>query len=81
MENELIFTGYRSGVGKSKKDYYMLTFITPPVHSQDKSFAYSNNISLFTDKEKYNSFIKEVSLLDKVNVPFEVNGDKVRYYL
>ena len=22
MENELIFTGYRSGVGKSKKDYY-----------------------------------------------------------
>lgn len=81
MENELIFVGFRSGIGKSKKEYFMLNFITPPTYSQDKSFAYSNSISLFTTKEKYSNFIKEVSLLDKVSIPFEVNGDKVRYYL
>lgn len=81
MEKELILTGYKSGIGKSKKEYYMLTFITPPVISQNKDYAYSNNITVFTTKEKYQSFIKEYGLLDKVPVAFEVNGDKVRYYL
>ncbi len=81
MEKELILTGYKSGVGKSKKEYYMLTFITPPVISQNQDFAYSNNITVFTTKEKYHNFIKEHGLLDKVPVSFEVNGDKVRYYL
>lgn len=81
MEKELIFTGYRNGIGKSKNEYYMLTFITPPVLSQKQDYAYSNNITVFTTKEKYNNFIKENGLLDKVLVSFEVNGDKVRYYL
>lgn len=81
MENLLIFTGYKSGIGKSKKQYYMLSFITPPVVSQDQSFAYSNSITLFTTEEKYNKFVKEHGLMDNVNVSFEVNGDKVRYYL
>ena len=81
MENELILTGYKSGVGKSNKKYYMLTFITPPVLSQNKESAYSNNVTVFTTEEKYNSFIKQFSLLDRISIPFEVNGDKVRYYL
>ncbi len=81
MEKELILTGYKSGVGKNKKNYYMLTFITPPVVSKNQDLAYSNNVTIFTTEEKYNSFIKENGLLDKVLVSFEVNGDKVRYYL
>lgn len=81
MEKELILTGYKSGVGKSNKKYYMLTFITPPVLSQNKEYAYSNNVTVFTTEEKYNLFIKENSLLDTIYIPFEVNGDKVRYYL
>lgn len=81
MEKELILTGYKSGIGKSKKDYYMLSFITPPVISKNQEYAYSNNITVFTTKEKYLSFIKEHGLLDKVPISFEVNGDKVRYYL
>lgn len=81
MESELIFTGFKSGIGKSNKEYFMLSFITPPVLSQNGDFAYSNNVSLFTSKEKYNDFIKSISLLDKISIPFEVVGDKVRYYL
>lgn len=81
MEKELILTGYKSGIGKSKNEYFMLTFITPPVVSQNKDYAYSNNVTVFTTKEKYLNFIKEYSLLENVLIPFEVNGDKVRYYL
>jgi len=81
MENELIFTGYKSGIGKSNKKYYMLNFITPPVVSQNGEFAYSNDISLFTTEEKFNQFKKEHALLDYVSISFEVNGEKVRYYL
>ena len=81
MENLLIFTGYRSGTGKSNKKYYMPNFITPPVVSENQSFAYSNAITLFTTEEKYNAFIKEHGLMDYVSISFEVNGEKVRYYL
>lgn len=81
MEKLLIFTGYRSGKGKSNKDYFMLNFITPPVVSQNQDYAYSNSITIFTTEEKYNKFIKENGLMDEVLVAFEVNGDKVRYYL
>lgn len=81
MENLLIFTGYKSGNGKSNKKYYMLNFITPPVVSQNKDYAYSNSITLFTTEEKYNNFVKENGLMDYVNIAFEVNGEKVRYYL
>lgn len=81
MENLLIFTGYRSGKGKSNKDYFMLNFITPPVVSENNTFAYSNPITVFTTEEKYHNFIKEHGLMDYVNISFEVNGDKVRYYL
>lgn len=81
MQTDLILTGYKSGIGKSNKKYYMLTFITPPVISQNQEYAYSNNVTLFTSEEKYLPFIKEHGLLEKVPVSFEVNGDKVRYYL
>lgn len=81
MDKELIFTGYKSGIGKSKNKYFMLTFITPPVLSKNQDFAYSNNVTVFTTEEKYNDFIKENGLLENVLVSFEVNGDKVRYYL
>ena len=81
MEKDLIFTGYKSGVGKSNKKYYMITFITPPVVNQNQNFAYSSNITIFTDEDKYNKFIKEHGLMDVVPISFEVNGDKVRYYL
>lgn len=82
MENDLIFTGYKSGVAKSGKRYFMLNFITPPVVSQDQSFAYSNSITIFAKNEaQYNEFIKSHGLMDVVSVLFEVVGDKVRYYL
>lgn len=81
MEKLLIFTGYRSGKGKSYKDYYVLNFITPPVVSQNQDYAYSNLINIFTTEEKYNKFIKENGLMDEVYVAFEVIGEKVRYYL
>ena len=81
MEKELILTGYKSGTSKSNKKYYKLTFITPPVVSKDKDFAYSSEITVFTEEEKYYDFIKKNGLLQKVPVKFEVNGDKVRYYL
>lgn len=81
MEKELILVGYKSGINKSNKKYFMLNFITPPVVSANQDIAYSNNITVFTNEEKYHSFIKENGLLDKVPVSFEVNGEKVRYYL
>lgn len=82
MENDLIFTGYRAGISKSGKGYFMLNFITPPIVSQDQTFAYSNSINIFAKNEaQYNQFIKEHGLMSVVSISFEVVGDKVRYYL
>lgn len=81
MENDLIFVGFRNGTSKANKPYFMLNFITPPITSRDGNSAYCNNVSIFTEKDKYNDFLKNYSLLDTVRIPYEVNGDKVRYYL
>ena len=69
MESELIFVGYRSGVSKNGKKYFMLNFITTPV------------ISDFTEEDKYNNFIKSNDLLSICTVPFELQGNRVIYYL
>lgn len=81
MSNDLIFVGYRCGKSKKGSDFYILNFITSPNISKDGSSAYTTNVDIFTDKDKFNSFIKETELLSMSTIPCEIVGDKVRYYL
>ena len=57
----------------------MLNFITTPVISDFG--AYSSDVSVFTEEDKYNNFIKSNDLLSICTVPFELQGNRVIYYL
>lgn len=81
MSNDLVFVGYREGLSKKEKKYYVLSFITYPTSTKDGNCVYSTNVDIFVDVDKYNQFIKENNLMSIVNVPYNIFGDKVRYYL
>ena len=82
-KNDLIFIGYRSFKGKqdTTKTFYVLSFITSPIVSDTKASAFCKNIDIFVNKDVYNNFISSNGLLDSVEVPYEVVGDKVQYKL
>lgn len=79
MNDDLIFVGYRSFTSKSNNECNVLDFITKPKKTQDGKGVYVSNVSIFTDKDKYNSFIGNNKLLSTVSVSFEIIGNKVRY--
>lgn len=82
MEQKLIFTGFHDFLGKDKQNhYYVLDFISQPKISQDGTKGYVANITIFTEEKKYFDFIKNHKLLDLTNVNYEINGDKVRYFI
>lgn len=81
MKDDLIFVGYRSFNSKSGNKCNVLDFITKPKASNDNKSMYVNNVSIFTDKEKYNNFISNNKLLSIITVSFEIVGNKVRYYI
>ena len=79
---ELLFVGFRSFYSKDKdRNYYVLEFITRPRYNNDKTQCYYNPITIFTTEEKYNHFIDENDIETYVPVNFEVNGEKVRYFI
>lgn len=79
MSDDLIFVGYRSFTSKSNNECNVLDFITKPKNTQDGKGVYVSNVSIFTDKDKYNGFIANHKLLSTVSVSFEIVGNKVRY--
>lgn len=81
MSGDLVFVGYRSGLSKKNEKYFILNFITFPCVNKKGDCAYSRNVDIFVDVDKYNSFIKENELLSVNTIPCEIYGDKVRYYL
>lgn len=81
MEQNLVFTGYHDFEGKEQKHYYVLDFITEPKISKDKKRASVHNITIFTEENKYFSFLEKVKLMSLVSVKCEINGDKVRYFI
>ena len=81
MEQKLIFTGYHDFDGKNGNHYYVLDFISEPKVSKDGKRAFVSNITIFTEKEKYFDFIKKANLMALVSVKYEINGDKVRYFI
>lgn len=81
MEQKLIFTGYHDFDGKNENHYYVLDFITEPKVSEDKKRASVVNVTIFTNEEKYSNFIKNIKLMSLVSVKYELNGDKVRYFI
>lgn len=81
MDKDLLFIGYRSFKSKSEKMCYILSFLTPPVVSQDGSSCYTTNVDIFTDEDKFNAFIKAHSILEYVKIQYDIVGDKVRYHI
>lgn len=83
MNNTLIFVGYGSGTKKAdKKPYCFVKFITVPTATKEQDACYCDMYTVFTqDIDKYNKFIKEHGINDKVAVNFEVIGGQVRYYI
>ena len=82
MEQKLIFIGYHDFDSKDKsKHYYVLDFISEPKVSEDKKRATAVNVTIFTNEENYNKYKNNFKLLSLVPVKYELNGDKVRYYL
>ena len=81
MDRELLFVGYRSFMSKSQKMCYILSFLTPPAFNSDKSSCFVTNVDIFTEENKYNAFVKSHSILDTVKISYDINGDKVRYYI
>lgn len=81
MSNDLVFIGYREGLSKKGGNYFLLSFITHPTVTEDGKCAFFSNVDIFVDVDKYNQFIKENELLSVIAVPFNIFGDKVRYYL
>ena len=81
MREELLFTGYRCFKSKSEKMCYILSFLTPPTVSQDGSSCFTTQVDIFVDESKYQAFIKAHGILEKVELGFEIRGDKVRYYV
>lgn len=80
MKGELVFCGYSNFNSKDgTKHYYVLNFFTYPSVSDDK--ALSEPVNLFVTEDKYSDFIKSNDLLSVVEIPFEIIGNKVRYYL
>lgn len=79
MKEDLIFVGYRSFMSKFNKECNVLDFITKPKLASDGESAYVSNVSVFTNKEKYENFIDNTKLLSIVPISFEINGNKVRY--
>jgi hypothetical protein len=79
MKEDLIFVGYRSFMSKSNNECNVLDFITKPKLAADGESAYVSNVSVFTNKEKYENFIDNTKLLSIVPISFEINGNKVRY--
>ena len=81
MKDDLIFVGYRQFISKSNNQCNVLDFITKPKSTNDGKGMYVNNVSIFTDEEKYNNFINENKLLSVYTIPFEIVGNKVRYFI
>lgn len=81
MDKDLLFIGYRSFKSKSEKMCYILSFLTPPIVSQDGSSCYTTNVDIFTDEDKYNAFVKAHSILEYVKIQYDIVGDKVRYHI
>lgn len=81
MEQKLIFIGYHDFDGKNGNHYYVLDFISEPKISNDGKRAFVSNITIFTDVDKYFNFIKNAKLMSLVSVKYEINGDKVRYFI
>lgn len=81
MEQKLIFTGYHDFEGKNGSHYNVLDFITEPKVSEDNKRASVVPVTIFTDAQKYQNFIKSVKLMSLVSVKCEINGDKVRYFI
>lgn len=81
MEARLLLIGFKCFKSKSEKMCYIISFLTPPVYSQDKISCFSSQIDIFTDAEKYNTFIKTHKILDNVTVKYEIKGDKVHYFI
>lgn len=79
MKEDLIFVGYRAFTSKSNKECYVLEFITKPRKSPVSNGVYTSQVSVFTTSEKYDQFIENNKLLSIVQVPFEINGDRVHY--
>lgn len=81
MDAELLLVGFKCFKSKSEKMCYIISFLTPPVFSQDQMSCYTQQVDVFTDENKYNAFIKSHKILDTVKVQYDINGDKVRYYI
>lgn len=79
MAEELLFVGYRCFMSKKEKMCYILSFLTPPRESQDKSSCFTTQVDIFTDESKYKAFINNNAVLDFVKLNYEIVGDKVRY--
>lgn len=80
-KQELVYVGFRSFNGKNdtSKVYYVLSFLTLPIVSNER--GYCKSIDIFVNKDEYNYFIKNNNLLDTVEVSYEIYGDKVKYKL
>lgn len=81
MDKELLFISYRCFMSKSEKMCYILSFLTPPVKSQDNNSCFTNQVDIFTDEAKYKAFVNAHKILESVKVQYEIMGDKVRYYI
>lgn len=82
MKDDLIFVGYRQfNSKKNNQDYFVIDFISKPKKSALNNNVTVSNIAVFTDKEKFSEFVQSHKLLETISVPFEIQGDKVKYFI
>lgn len=82
MKDDLIYVGYRQfNSKKNNQDYFVIDFISKPKKSAINGNMTVSNIAVFTDKQKFSDFVQSHKLLETISVPFEIQGDKVKYFI
>ncbi len=76
---KVLFVGYGSFKSKAGNDCFLIKVLTPPKISDDKSRADAELVSIFTEEEKYNKFIKTNGLMTECDVSVSVIGTRVKY--
>lgn len=82
MKEDLIFVGYRQfNSKKNNQDYFVIDFITKPKKSAVNNNVTATPIQVFVEKQKFSDFVQSHKLLETISVSFEIQGDKVRYFI
>lgn len=76
---KVLFVGYGNFVSKAGKDCFVIKVLTPPRISDDKTRADVELVSIFTEEDKYNKFIKTNELMTECDVTVNVIGTQARY--